>query len=200
MSKSVDQTQSTKLVIGPARFSYLNALEPRIPEGSTKPKYSVALLVPKTDKSLVKIITTAIEAAIVIGITKCKKWNGKKPPANKFLNPLQDGDEKYAEDSKKYAAYKGMWFVNAKSDNKPEIVDVKLQPIIDAKEIYSGMWGRASCNMYPYDNMSMGVGCGLNNLQKLRDDENLGNSGTKAEDDFNDDFVFEEPAVDSDLD
>lgn len=199
MAKSENQNQPTKVIIGPARFSYLNYFEPRLAKGAKTPKYSVALLIPKTDKEQVKKVKAAIAAATLIGINKCKGWNGKKPVKN-FFEPLQDGDEKFAEDPKKYAAYQGMWFVNAKNDNQPEIVDAKLQPIVDKKEIYSGMYGRASVNFFPYDNMSNGIGAGLGNLQKLKDGENLGGSGATAEDDFSDDFVFTEEDADEDLD
>lgn len=190
-SKPDSQNQTTKLILV-GRFSYLNALVPKIANGSTKAKFSTAVLIPKTDTKQIAAINAAVDAAVVIGIAKCKKWGGKKPPANKFLHPLQDGDEKATQDEKKYGAYKGMYYVNAKSDNKPEIVDKNLQPIIDEKEIYSGMYGRASVNFFPFDNVSVGVGCGLNNLQKLKDGENLGGAGAKAEDEFDDDFVFEE--------
>ena len=55
--------------------------------------------------------------------------------------------------------------------------------------MYSGCYGRASINFYPYSvNGNKGVGVGLNNVQKLTDGERLGGSRATAESDFGDGF------------
>lgn len=181
------ETQSTSLIIGPVRFSYLNALVPKAAPGSQKPKYSVSLLIPKTDKELKKRIDAAIAAAMAAGESKLK---GVK--ASKLKMPVRDGDEEREDEN-----YAGHWFINASSDQKPGFVNKDLQPIVDPDEIYSGMYGRASVNFYAFDTAgNKGIACGLNNLQKLKDGENL-TGRKKAEDDFNDGAVFED---DDDLD
>ena len=49
--------------------------------------------------------------------------------------------------------------------------------------MYSGVYGRASINLYAFNsNGNKGIACGLNNLQ-LRDGEPMG-SRSRAEDDF----------------
>ena len=69
------------------------------------------------------------------------------------------------------------------------IIDKDRNEILDPDEVYSGSWGRASINFFPYDsNGNKGVGVGLNNIQKLKDGEHLGAARASAEDDFADDF------------
>jgi hypothetical protein len=82
-----------------------------------------------------------------------------------------------------------MMFLNANSKSAPGVVDKALNEIIDKEEFYSGCWGRASINFFPYDsNGNRGIGVGLNNVQKLKDGDRLGGSRASAEDDFDDDF------------
>lgn len=175
---------STKVVTGKVRFSYVNIFKSRSFNGGDE-KFSVCLLINKEDKVTLKKINAAIEAAIQEGISS--KWNGKKP-ANLKL-PLRDGDIDREDDE----ACVGMYFLNANSNQKPGIVDKDLVEILDPDEVYSGCYGRASINFYPFNvNGNRGVGVGLNNIQKLSEGERLGGSRASAEDDFSDDFEDEE--------
>ena len=63
-------------------------------------------------------------------------------------------------------------------------MDADRQPILTRSEMYSGVKGRASINLYSYNvNGNRGIACGLNNLQKIRDGEPLGGKAS-AESDF----------------
>ena len=173
---------STKVVTGKVRFSYVNIFKSRAFQADQDAKFSICLLIPKEDKATLKKIKAAIDEAIQEGISS--KWNGKKP-ANVKL-PLRDGDEERADEAPEYA---GMMFLNANSTQKPGIVDKDLNEILDPDEVYSGCWGRASINFYPFSvNGNKGIGVGLNNVQKLKDGEHLGAARASAESDFNDDF------------
>jgi hypothetical protein len=175
---------ATKVVTGKVRFSYANVWEPKVPMGGGAAKYSVSLLIPKSDKKTVKMVNDAIEAAKEEGKSK---WGGKIPA--KMHNPLRDGDEERGDDP----VYVGHYFINASSKTAPGIVDRKVQKILNQSEFYSGCYGVASINFYAFDaNGNRGIGCGLNNLQKLEDGEPLGGA-TRAEDDF-------KPAADDDDD
>ena len=45
---------------------------------------------------------------------------------------------------------------------------------MDPEAFYSGCYGRAQLNLFPYDSMgNAGIGVGLNNLQKVKDGPNL---------------------------
>ena len=51
---------STKVVTGKVRFSYANVWEPQSVNGSD-PKYSVSLIIPKSDSKTIEKIKAAIE-------------------------------------------------------------------------------------------------------------------------------------------
>lgn len=179
----------TKVITGVnTRWSYVNAWEPKSINGGA-PKYSVSLIIPKSDTKTIEKIQAAIQAAYEEGQGKLK-GNGKSVPALSVLKtPLRDGDAERPDDE----AYADSYFVNANSGTAPGIVDADRQPIIDRSEVYSGVYGRASINFYAFNsNGNKGIACGLNNLQKIRDGEPLGDK-SRAEDDFDteddDDFL-----------
>ena len=186
MSKFVNPT---KVITGVnTRWSYVNAWEPKSINGGA-PKYSVSLIIPKSDTKTIEKIQAAIQTAYEEGQGKLK-GNGKSVPALSVLKtPLRDGDAERPDDE----AYADSYFVNANSGTAPGIVDADRNPIIDRSEVYSGVYGRASINFYAFNsNGNKGIACGLNNLQKIRDGEPLGGK-SRAEDDFatedDDDFL-----------
>ncbi len=128
----------TKVVTGKdTRWSYCNAWEPKAINGGT-PKYSVSLIIPKSDTVTVEKVKAAIKAAYDEGQSKLK-GNGKSVPAlSAIKTPLRDGDLERPDDP----AYANSYFVNANSATAPGIVDAACQPIIDRSEVYSGVYGR----------------------------------------------------------
>lgn len=173
----------TKVITGKVRFSYLNAWEPKSINGGDE-KYSVSIIIPKSDTKTINDIKAAIEAAKQEGKAKF----GGKIPANLKL-PLRDGDIDRPDDE----AYKSSYFINANSKDKPQIVDKNVKPIMDQGEVYSGCYGRVSIAFFAFNqNGNKGIACGLGNLQKLADGEPL-SGRSRAEDDFtsaeDDDFL-----------
>ena len=171
-----------KVITGPnTRWSYANVWEPKAINGGT-PKYSVSLIIPKSDTVTINKNKAAIEAAYKEGEAKLK-GNGRSVPALSVLKtPLRDGDVERPDDE----AYANAYFVNANSATAPGIVDADRQPILDTSEVYSGVYGRASINFYAFNsNGNKGIACGQNNLQKIRDGESLGGK-SRPEDDFAD--------------
>jgi hypothetical protein len=169
-----------KVITGPdTRWSYANVWEAKSINGGT-PKFSVSLIIPKSDTVTIAKIKAAIEAAYKEGEAKLK-GNGRSVPALSVLKtPLRDGDTERPDDE----AYANAYFVNANSTTAPGIVDADRQLILDRSEVYSGVYGRASINFYAFNsNGNKGIACGLNNLQKIRDGEPLGGK-SRAEDDF----------------
>ncbi|MGE9943535.1 DUF2815 family protein [Phascolarctobacterium succinatutens] len=178
-----------KVVTSPdTRWSYANVWEPKSINGGT-PKYSVSLIIPKSDTKTVAKIKAAIEAAYHDGEAKLR-GTGKSVPALSVLKtPLRDGDAERPDD----AAYAGSYFMNANSTTPPGIVDSDCQRILERSEVYSGVYGRASVSFYAFNsNGNKGIACSLNNLQKIRDGEPLGGKAS-AESDFatsdDDDFL-----------
>lgn len=178
----------TKVITGVnTRWSYANVWHPKAINGGA-PKYSVSLIIPKSDTATVNKIKAAIQAAYDDGESKLK-GNGKSvPPLSALKTPMRDGDLERSDDD----AYKNAYFINANSATAPGIVDSDRQPIIDTSEVYSGVYGRASINFYAFNsNGNKGIACGLNNLQKIKDGDPLGGK-SRAEDDFadaDDDFL-----------
>lgn len=169
-----NKNNATKVITGEVRFSYLNVFEPKSINDS-EAKYSVSLLIPKTDTKTIEAVNRAVEAAKQAGISK---FGGKIPAQMKL--PLRDGDIDRPDDE----VYAGHYFLNANCRQKPGLVYKNGQPIIDSTELYSGCYGHASVNFYAFStNGNKGIACGLNHLMKTRDGEPLGGRG-RAEDDF----------------
>lgn len=166
MSEKTTTPNSTKVVTGVVRFSYLNVFTPKAIEPGAPEKYSVSLLIPKDDAKTL----TKIKSVIDLLKEQAKvKYNGKLP-AN-FKLPLRDGDVDREDDE----AYAGHYFVNANATTKPGLIDERGNKIIDPDELYSGCYGHASVNFYLYDKSgSRGIACGLNSLMKTKDGDFLG--------------------------
>ena len=181
MSKTIKNP--TKVITGKNTImSYLNVNEPKVPLGGGTPKYSVSLIIPKSDTVTVAKIRAAIQAAYEDGQSKLKGNSKFVPALEDIKTPLRDGDK----DRKGDEAYQNSWFVNANSTTKPGVVDADRQPILDSSELYSGIIGRASINFYAFNSSgNRGIACGLNNIQKLSDGTPLGGH-SRAEDDFAD--------------
>ena len=176
----------TKVVTGTVRLSYANVWEPKSINGGTE-KYSVSLIIPKSDKKTIDAINKAVDAAIEEGIAK---FGGKKPNKTAIKLPLRDGDTERDDE-----AYANSYFVNANSTTPPQIVDQNVNPILNRSEVYSGVYARVSINFYAFNtNGNKGVACGLGNIQKVRDGQPLGNRSSASDDftaidDADDDFL-----------
>lgn len=179
--------KETKAVIGLVRFSYVHVWEAVAisDDANAKKKYSVSLILPKSDTKSINIVKAAIQNALQASIGKL----GGKIPAV-WKNPLRDGDTERPDDE----AYKGCYFINATSQQKPGIVNAQRQPITDPDEFYSGCYGYASVNFFAFNaNGNKGVACGLNNLMKTKDGESLGGRSTAEADFANIEVPFEAP-------
>lgn len=169
---------ATKVVTGEVRLSYAHLLEPRSSFEGQDPKYSAVILVPKTDTKTIEAIKAAQQEALENG--KSSKFNGSIP--KNWKNTLRDGD--VDGDLDKNPEYAGNMFMNVSSKTKPGIVDANLQPVMDAGEVYSGVYARVSINAFPFSAQgNKGVSFGLNNVMVLGKGDPLA-GGTRAEDDF----------------
>lgn len=175
MANQTVTNQSTKVITGKVRLSYAHLFKPVALSEDQEPKYSVCLLIPKSDKATLKKIHAAIEAAKQAGLSI---WGGKIPPNLKL--PLRDGDEEKPDQPE----YENHYFINASSKTAPGVVDKNVQPILDSTEVYSGCYARVSINFYPFNKAgNKGIACGLNNVQKIADGDYLGGR-SRPEDEF----------------
>ena len=183
MSNSVNPT---KVITGKCRASYANLNEPKSINGG-KPKYSVSIIIPKSDTATIEKIKSAIQAAYTEGESKLKGSGKTAPPLASLKTPLRCGDSERPDDE----AYADSYFINANSDTAPGMVDRERNPILERSEIYSGIYARFSINFYAFNsNGNRGIACGLNNLQKLSDGAPLGGKSNPADDfasDYDDD-------------
>jgi hypothetical protein len=175
---------ATLAVTGISRLCFINVLKP-----NEHGKYSIAVLVPKSDTDTVAKLRKVIED-FKTDPRALKTWDSKFLAS--FKTPLRDGDTE--RDTEKRPEYKGHYFFEAKTnpvDKKgnprpaPKVVDAKLNEILDPAELYSGCYGRVSIDMYPYNfDGNKGMAFGLVNVQKVRDGDRLSGDSSSAADDF----------------
>lgn len=151
--------------------SFIKVFEPET-NLSGELKYSIQLMIPKTDKKGVAQLEAAIAKAIAKG--KDKKWGGKQP---KFrYQPLRDGDAELASGEKTDQSYAGMLFLNAAASvkDRPQVVGPTAKPLMDEGALYSGCIVRADITPFAYLNAgNAGVGWYLNSIMLVRDGKRL---------------------------
>ena len=178
---------STKVVTGKVRFSFVNIFEPRASQDGGDPKYSVTLLIPKSDKVTMGKIKEAMEEARQ---NFCAK-NGNSALPAKPSNTLHDGDGQRDSGDDYGPECKGHYVMTVSSKDRPVIVDAARNEILDRTEVYSGCYGRAAINFYGYNSHGKkGISAGLLSVQKLSDGEPFGTRGSA--DDFDDDYEDED--------
>lgn len=169
-----------RVMIGLARFSYANLFKARAVNEGDKEAYSVTLLIPKSDKGMIKKIEDAVMFAANEG--KKAKFEGKDPKdIPKFKWPLHDGDEEKPGEP----AYEGMMFINCRNERKPGVLVRKDGTNIEATEedVYSGSYGYATVMFFAFNKKGKGIGASLQNVLKTKDGERLA-GGPSAEADF----------------
>jgi hypothetical protein len=177
------QNIPTKVLTGEVRLSYANLTTPRANKPGDKEKYSVTLLIPKSDTATKANIDASAEAAAQEA--QGKLWNGVRPPV--LPVPIHDGDGVRENGTPFGPECKGHWVMTASTYNRPQVVhqsDVNTE--LAPQDIYSGMYARVTINFFGYlNNGKKGVGCGLGNVMKTRDGEPLA-GGASASADFAD--------------
>jgi hypothetical protein len=173
---------ATQITTGKVRFSYCNLFTPRAVQEGGLPKYSVTLLIPKSDKDTFAKIKNAIEAAKTAYLSRNA---GKKLPTG-LKHTLHDGDGERPNGGEFGEECKGHYVITVSSKNPPVIVYADKTPLTDPQELQSGDYGRAIINFYVYDTQgNKGISAGLNGIMKLYDGEALG-GGRVVDSDWDD--------------
>lgn len=185
---------ATKIITGKVRFSHVHVFEPQVPQDGGDPKYTVTLLIPKSDTVTLGKIKAAMKEA---RDAFCKR-NGANALPLEPVTPLHDGDGVKPNSGEPYGPEcKGCWVIaaSAKATHKPVVADEFGNEISgpntvchNINAVYSGSYGRASINFYGYSNKRKGIGVGLLGIKKLHDGEPLGGTFGSVSD-FDDDFV-----------
>ena len=174
---------TTKVTVGEVRLSYCHLFKPEAIADGGEPKYSVSVIIPKSNTKLIAQIKQAVSAALQMGVSS--KFGGKMP--SNWKNPLRDGDLEKSDDD----SYAGCYFISASSKTKPGVVkrmkvngQNTLVEVTNEEDIYSGCYGFVSINVFTFSNaVNAGVGAGLNNVLKTREGEYLGGRSS-AQTDF----------------
>lgn len=175
------ENTTSRVVLQNVRLSYAHIWEPA-EDLNGNMKYSVCLLIPKTDKKAIDCLKSGIATAKAEGKSKLADKSGNIP-AN-IDTCVHDGDTEKA-DKEEYA---GSYYINAKAnpDHAPKVVDHACAPIMDKDQVYSGCYAHVSVNFFAYNkNGKKGIAAGLGNIMKVKDGERFA-GGASAEDDFAD--------------
>lgn len=170
---------ATRVVTGKVRLAFPRLFTPQKVNDDGQPRFSVQILIPKSDKATMKAIREAEKEAIELG--RQSKFKGKVSGLHSII---KDGDEDgSAED---YPEREGMYYMTISADEqfRPGVVDKNLQPIVDQSEVYSGVYARVSMTAFAYNTAgNKGVSFGLNNVQVIGGGESLA-GGKRADEDF----------------
>lgn len=175
------QNDAQKVLTGEVRLSYCNLIQPRAPmNGQGDPKYSVTVLIPKTDYATKADIDQSIEAAARDATAKI--WGGVRP---QFASIVWDGDGVRKNGMPFGPECKGHWVLTASTKQRPQVVGIdNINVELAPQDIYSGMYARVTLRFYGFNQKgNRGVGCGLGNVMKVRDGEPLA-GGASASSDF----------------
>lgn len=162
------------------RFSYAHVFQPRKNEQTGDLKYDCCIIIDKDDKQAIQLVNDAVEAAKTLYTEKFGK------PKGKLKSVVHDGDEDRPDD----ASFSNCIFINASSKRKPGVKMLDAGLLVDAlddEDFYSGCYGAADINFFPYNNAGgSGISCGLNNVLKLEDGPKLSGTGLSADQAFGD--------------
>lgn len=185
---TVTDNNTTKVITGKVRLSYVALLEPKAFEGQ-EAKYSTVLLIPKSDKATISKIKKAQKAAYEAA--KNDKLKGVK--ADKVKTTLRDGDDEM--DLEEHPEYADCYFMSVSSKTAPGILDKYKEKVDSPDEVYSGVYARVSLNFFAYNTAgNKGISAGLNNVQILAKGDYLGGRSS-ADADF-DEWEDEEDEAD----
>ena len=174
------QNDAQKVLTGEVRLSYCNLIQPRAPlSGQGDPKYSVTILIPKTDVATKADIDASIEAAAREAVGKL--WGGVRP---RFDSIVWDGDGTRKNGLPFGPECKGHWVLTASTKQKPQVVGIdNINAELAPQDIYSGMYSRVTLRFFGYSQSgNRGVGCGLGNVLKTREGEPLSGGASAAAD------------------
>ena len=168
---------------GLVRFTFVHLAEPYSYNDAPNPKYSVSILIDKSDHKTLETIKENYNEAKQEGIEKYgQMFANKATPLKRQPGTISgilvdcDEDERYMDNTD----YKGKYMMTAKAVTAPDVcilskgTVMKLQPEQIKEEVYSGCYGKITFNFYPYSRTGTGIACGLSNVIKKKDGDFMG--------------------------
>ncbi len=176
------QNIPTKVLTGEVRISYEHLSTPYANpnQQGAEPKYSVTMLIPKTDTATKADIDQSMKAAYEKAVSD--EWKNARPALRNAL--IYDGDGIRNDGSAFGPECRGHWVITASSKRKPQVVDISnINVELAPQDIYSGMYARVTLNFFSFSVQgNRGIGCGLGNVLKTRDGEPLSGGASAASD------------------
>ena len=157
---------NTQVVTGKVRLAFPNIFTPVESLNGGDLRYSVTVIIPKSNTRDIEAIKAAIQAAAQAGVNSA--FNGKMPTVIK--NTLKDGDTDLGNDGipliEKYPEYKNSYVIRLSTKFKPKVLNADTkEEIMDTSEVYSGVMGRVSMQFFAYNNKgNAGVSARLSNV------------------------------------
>lgn len=111
------------------------------------------------------------------------KFNSVPPVLKK---PFKDGNQMLNQKTGAiYEGHEGMAILRTQSNDRPGLVDMACNPIMERSEFYGGCYAQATISFYAWDHPTQGKGvsAGIQNIQKVSEGETFSGK-TKATDDF----------------
>lgn len=182
------QNDPCKVLTDEVRLSYCHLNEPYASPSTpgATPKFSVSLLIPKTNAALVEQIKAAIHAAAQAATAKA--WGGFCLPEQSIMSILHDGDGVNSSGKPYGAEAKGCWVLGCTSTQKPQVLrwifqNGKWDKVpAEPQEVYSGMYAQVTVRFYGTAKGGNKMCCGLSNVLKTRDGEVLAGRASADED------------------
>lgn len=173
-------TNPAHVVLTNVRLSYTHLDQPHSQNGG-EAKFSSTILVPKYPADN----RAKIDAAIRAATEKAREKFGASFPAQPKVS-VHDGDGVRPSDGQPFGPEcRGHWVFTASNKQRPGVVDINLQPILDSTQLYSGIYANVGVTFFGYNApQNKGIGVALDNVQKIADGEPLGGTRASADDDF----------------
>lgn len=168
---------SGNLRTGPVRLSYPFLFQKAKPyQEGQEPRFMSTLLFPAcADLELFETEIARVAA---------DKW-GSNWQRLRVTTPLRNAEEMIDDQGELKPGFEpGSYWFRATSTKKPGVVDRAGETISDAGEIYGGCWALVTLRAYVPNTKEKRVVFGLQNVQKILDDEKLGGGGASAKQEF----------------
>lgn len=147
-------------------LSFPTLFTPKVAKGGTEPKFSCAILMPANDTQV-----AGIQAEIAAA--KANTFPSGYTGTDECLAPY---DEKYAGKEYYDPRFTGWWVLScsAKADDKPAVVDMAQQPLVDGNKACSGAVVYVSMGISGYTKGKGGIGGWLNGVMVTDEDMPFG--------------------------
>lgn len=145
-----------------------------------KPQYECSILLPPGAQEQINSILWPE----VYGIMKTKwptRFGANGQPVG-LHTPWRDQGERISQKSGQLhnGMTPGLPLMRFTTEYKPQVVGPDMVPLSDeeaARRVYAGVWAVVLFNLFDYSNMTTGVGCGLNGIMVIADDDKLAGGG-----------------------